>query len=95
MYKRLDFNKYRNCINYVEKRDEQSNCNYILTTVRRFINSNERVFPRVRTTYGNGDNISLYEYMDKEEVLFAINAGIFNTRTGKPECLLINNKKNY
>lgn len=93
MYKRLDFNKYKNCVKYVEKNDEHSNCNYIFTTIKRFINNNERVFPRIRTTYGNGDPTSLYEYMDKKEVLFAINAGIFNTRTGKPECLLINNKK--
>ena len=31
--------------------------------------------------------------MKKDEILFAINAGIFNTKTNRPECVLIRNKK--
>lgn len=93
MYKRLEFDKYKKYIKYVEKLDKESNCKYVLTTIKRNISSNERIFPRVRTTYSNDVSTSLYDYMCKEEVLFAINAGIFNTQTGKPECLLINNKK--
>lgn len=93
MYKRLEFDKYKEYVKYEEKFDEESNCKYILTTIKRKLNSNEKILPRVRTTYSNGDLTSLHDYMNKEEVLFAINAGIFNTQTGKPECLLINNRK--
>lgn len=93
MYKRLEFDKYKKYVKYEERLDKKSNCKYVFTTIKRNIKSNERIFPRVRTTYNNDVSTSLYDYMSKEEVLFAINAGIFNTQTGKPECLLINNRK--
>lgn len=93
MYKRLEFSKYKQYVEYEEKYDEESNSQYVLTTIKKNINSNERIFPRVRTTYDEDFPKSLHDYMENEEVLFAINAGIFNTGTGKPECLLINNRK--
>lgn len=93
MYKRLEFEKYKKYVKYEEKLDEESNCKYVLTTIKKYISDNERIFPRVRTTYASEAATSLHDYMSKEDVLFAINAGIFNTQTGKPECLFINNRK--
>ena len=90
MYKSLNFNKYKDNIKYVEEYDNDSACSYVLTTIKRKISANERIFARVRTTYDdNSNSVSLHDYMKDENVLFSINAGIFNTGTGKPECLLI------
>lgn len=94
MYKSLKFDKYKDNIKYVEKYYEEGNCSYVLTTIKRIVNENERIFARVRTTYNSESSItSLHDYMAKENVLFSINAGIFNTGTGIPECLLIIDKK--
>ena len=90
MYKSLNFNKYKDNIKYIEGYDNNSNCSYVLTTIKRNVSANERIFARVRTTYNDENKIeSLHDYMNKENVLFSINAGIFNTGSGKPECLLI------
>ena len=92
MYKSLEFNKYKDNVKYTECFDNNSNCSYVLTTIKRNVNENERIFARIRTTYNEESSLtSLHDYMDKENVLFSINAGIFNTGTGNPECLLIMN----
>lgn len=92
MYKSLEFSKYKNNVKYIK--GFENDCSYVLTTIKRNINENERIFARVRTTYNEESSLtSLHDYMDKENVLFSINAGIFNTGTGNPECLLIMNKK--
>ena len=83
MYKSLNFNKYKDNIKYIEGYDNNSNCSYVLTTIKRNDSANERIFARVRTTYNDENKIeSLHDYMNKENVLFSINAGIFNTGTG-------------
>lgn len=94
MYIKLDFDKYKEYVNYEQKLDEASNCEYILTTIKKNTKNNERIFPRVRVTNENyNSTTSLSDYMNNEEVLFAINAGIFNTKTNEPECFLMSNKK--
>ena len=94
MYKSLNFNKYKDNIKYIEDYDSNSNCPYVLTTIKRNVNENDRIIARVRTTFNDENTIvSLHDYMNNENVLFSINAGIFNTGTGKPECLLIIDRK--
>ena len=39
------------------------------------------------------DDDFVKDFMKKDEILFAINAGIFNTKKNRPECVLIRNKK--
>ncbi len=94
MYKSLKFDKYKNFVSINNCYDDVSECNYILSIIKRNVGKNERIFARVRTTYNDNSSItSLYDYMKDENVLFSINAGIFNTGTGEPECLLIIDKK--
>lgn len=93
MYVKLDFEKYKNFVTF-QKRNEY-NCDYIITKIKKNISKNERIFPRVRLTGSGGNNKSLYDFMNSDELLFGINAGIFNTGTGEAECLLISNNKIY
>lgn len=93
MYIKLDFKRYKKYVNIEKKYDY--NCEYILTRIRKNISETERIFPRVRLTNNNENNESLYDFMNDDEILFAINAGIFNTITGEAECLLISNNKIY
>lgn len=94
MYIKLDFNKYKKYVNYEESYDNNSKCNYILTTINKFTDDNKRIFPRVRITNKDFSNsTSLKEFMNNDEILFAINAGIFNTQTNNPECVLVSNRK--
>lgn len=94
MYKRLEFSKYQQFVNYVEEYDSNSSSSYVFTTIQKKLTDNERIMPRVRTTYQESNKpVSLQDYMNQEEVLFAINAGIFNTKTERPECVLISNGK--
>ena len=94
MYVKLNFDKYKKYVSYKEEYDEDSNCKYILTKITKYTEDNKRIFPRVRTTGKDyKSSTSLKDFMKKDEILFAINAGIFNTKTKKPECVLIKNKK--
>lgn len=94
MYKKLEFDNYKNCVLTNKIFDNELECEYIFTKIKKNIDNNERIFPRVRMIYNDDiGSKSVYEYMQKEEILFAINAGIFNTSTNLPECLLICNKK--
>lgn len=80
MYVKLDFEKYKDFVS-IEKMIDY-NCEYIVTKIKKNISENERIFPRVRLTSSNEINNSLYDFMNNDEILFAINAGIFNTGTG-------------
>lgn len=93
MYVKLNFEKYKDFVSIENKFDY--NCEYIVTKIRKNICNNERIFPRVRLTSSNENNESLYNFMNNDEILFAINGGIFNTGTGEAECLLISNNKIY
>ncbi len=90
MYVNLDFKKYKDYVKSEKKYDYD--CEYIITRIKKNIAENKRIFPRVRLT--NGPE-SVYDFMNKDEILFAINAGIFNTGTQEAECLLISNNKIY
>ncbi|MBQ3494297.1 MAG: phosphodiester glycosidase family protein, partial [Clostridia bacterium] len=90
MYVKLDFEKYKDFVSFEKKFDY--NCEYIITKIIKQISEKERIFPRVRLTKNNQ---SLYDFMNNDEILFAINAGIFNTGTGEAECVLISNNKIY
>ena len=94
MYVKLNFDKYKKYVSYKEEYDENSKCRYIITRITTYTDDNKRIFPRVRTTGSDyASSTSLKDFMKKDEILFAINAGIFNTKTKKPECVLIRNKK--
>lgn len=93
MYIRLDFEKYKNFVKY--QKGNEYNCDYIITKIKKNISETERIFPRVRLTGSDGNNNSLYDFMNNDEILFGINAGIFNTGTGEAECLLISDNKIY
>lgn len=94
MYRKLDFGRYKKYVNYVEGYDDSSLCPYTFIRIKKKINDQERVMPRVRVTYDMIKSpTSLQDFMEQDEILFAINAGIFNTKTEKPECVLICDKK--
>jgi exopolysaccharide biosynthesis protein len=94
MYVKLNFDKYKKYVSYKEEYDENSKCRYIITRITKYTDDNKRIFPRVRTTGKDYESsTSLKDFMKKDEILFAINAGIFNTKTKRPECVLIRNKK--
>lgn len=94
MHVKLNFNKYKKYVSYKEEFDDNSQCKYIITKITKYTDDNKRIFPRVRTTNSNYENsTSLKDFMKKDEILFAINAGIFNTKTNRPECVLIRNRK--
>lgn len=90
----LNFDKYKKYISCKEEYDKNSKCKYIITKITKYTDDNKRIFPKVRTTSSDYKNsTSLKDFMKKDEILFAINAGIFNTKTKCPECVLIKNKK--
>lgn|GEM_PF-2915832 len=94
MYIKLDFDKYKEYVIHEKKFDLNSNCEYIFTTIKKHTKDGKRIFPRVRTTNKDFNQVtSLYDFMVKDEILFAINAGIFNTGTNIPECVLMIDKK--
>ncbi len=89
-----NFDKYKKYVSYKEAFDENSKCKYILSKITKYTEDNKRIFPRVRTTSTDfKSSTSVKDFMNNDEFLFAINAGIFNTKTKEPECLLIKNKK--
>ena len=66
MYKRLKFSKYQQFVNYVEEYDSNSSSSYVFTTIQKKITDNERIMPRVRTTYqGSNKPVSLQDYMNQ------------------------------
>ena len=93
MYIKLDYEKYKDYVS-IEKRYDYD-CEYIITKIKKNISKNDKIIPRIRLTNKNGNNKSLYNFMNDDEILFGINAGIFNTSTGEAECLLISNNKIY
>lgn len=94
MFIKLNFDKYKKYVSYKEEYDENSKCKYIISKITKYKDDNKRIFPRVRTTNSDYKNsTSLKDFMKKDEILFAINAGIFNTKTNRPECVLIRNRK--
>lgn len=87
MYIRLEFDKYKDVVE-MEERDFLGT-KFIITTIPRILNDSQFVCPRIRTL----SDESLFDFMERDEVLFAVNGGIFNTGTGNPECVLVQNRK--
>ncbi|MGD9901447.1 MAG: phosphodiester glycosidase family protein [Spirochaetales bacterium] len=72
--------------------DESSSCGYIFTVIKKCINEKLIICPKVELTYNElQPPTSLLNFCKVNNRLFAINAGIFNVETLKPECVLILN----
>jgi exopolysaccharide biosynthesis protein len=94
MYVKLDFNKYKENVLIENKYDKENNCNYIFTKIKKIINENEKIHPRIRlTNIEYSKSTSLHDFMINDEILFGINGGIFNTSKINPECILVLNGK--
>lgn len=84
------FEEYKQYINIVE--GEFEGCPYLLTTIKKNISQSEIIRPRLKLTCEHNcySNVtSLYDYMIDKDILFGVNAGIFNTGTNEPECVLV------
>ncbi len=92
MYIKLDFDKYKDFVSVYKKNKYDSD--YLLIKIKKELSENEKIMPRVRVINQEIDK-SLFDYMNSDEVLFAINGGIFNTGTCEAECLLVSNNKIY
>ncbi len=70
---------------------EYLNCPYYYITITKNINSHTHIIPRLHFTGGNEfkNSCSLYDVMKDGKYLFGVNAGLFNTKTLEPECLIV------
>lgn len=85
------FEEYKQFVNIERGVDSESGCEYILTTIKKEISDSERIKAKLHLTCEHNDyqNVtSLYDYMIDKDILYGINAGIFNTGTNEPECVL-------
>ena len=87
MYKELEFEKYKNFVKINEYNDFGSK--YLISIINKNIGNNQRIIPRIRMTKEN----SILNVAKENNILFSINAGIFNTKTLEPECVLIRKGK--
>ena len=86
-----EFNEYKKYITIENKVDEDSGCEYILINIKKRISDSECIVPKLHLTceHNEYDKVtSLYDYMIDKDILLGINAGIFNTGTNEPECVL-------
>lgn len=79
----------------VEKRNYNGICDYYFTTVKKNISKTEHIVPKLVFSGGLNfkDSCSLFDYMQNGEHLFGVNAGLFNTKTLEPECVVIKDGK--
>ncbi len=67
--------------------DEKTGCHYLFTIIKKYKNG---IKPRLQFTSDNFKNsTSLYDYVMGKNIPYAINAGIFNTTTLEPECVVV------
>ena len=77
MYIRLEFDKYKDVVE-MEERDFLGT-KFIITTIPRILNDSQFVCPRIRTL----SDESLFDFMERDEVLFAVNGGHLQHRHWK------------
>lgn len=71
-------------------KDPDTECEYYYIKIKKQISEGKILCPRVKLT--NKDYInstSIYDFMQNQNALLGINAGIFNTGTMVPECALM------
>ena len=80
----------KNNIKIVRRIDDSTGCEYIFTTIKKKIDENKSFMPRIKLTNEVFSlSTSLIDYVKGKNIPYAINAGIFNTKTLEPECVLI------
>ena len=84
----------KNNIKIVRRIDDSTGCEYIFTTIKKKIDENKSFMPRIKLTNEVFSlSTSLIDYVKGKNIPYAINAGIFNTKTLEPECVLIIDNK--
>lgn len=70
--------------------DEKTGCNYIFTTIKKKVGNADGLLPKIKLTNKvYAKSTSLIDFVSDKNIPYAINAGIFNTKTLEPECVLI------
>lgn len=85
-----NFERYKKYIS-IEKKTFDNVCDYYYITIKKDISNTEHIVPRLHFTSSNDykDSKSLYDIMKDGKHLFGVNAGLFNTKTLEPECLIV------
>ena len=89
------FNEYKQFVKVNKCVDKTTGVEYLFTVIKKEISKSERIVPVLELTC-DGDYskvTSLYDYMIDKDILFGVNAGIFNTGTNEPDCVVVKNKK--
>lgn len=79
----------------IEKKNYNNICDYFFITIKKDISKTEHIVPRLVFSGGPDfkNSCSLFDYMKNGEHLFGVNAGLFNTKTLEPECVVVKDGK--
>ena len=81
---------YKKYVN-IKKDNFENLCDYYYITIKKNISNTTHIIPRLHYTTKDEfkNSQSLYDIMKDGKHLFGVNAGLFNTKTLEPECLIV------
>lgn len=91
MFKVSSYKKYVS----IKKQNFNQLCDYYFITIKKDVSKNVHIIPRLNFTNDEDfkKSCSLFDVMKDGKHLFGVNAGLFNTKTLEPECVIVKNGK--